>query len=111
MILLNTQILVYEEKAITYGIKKDHRIFTVIVTFLACVNPYAVQILSSKSYLFVEGSITNNAKQNPIRIVRTDASAVFESLEFSSTIVGDIRNEYIPLRESFQSTRISGDYE
>jgi hypothetical protein len=78
-------------------LKKTIAFFAVIVSFLACVDPYAVQILSSKSYLFVEGSITNSAKQNPIQIVRTDASAVFESLEFSRTIVGDIRNENIPL--------------
>lgn len=72
----------------------------VFVSFAACVDPYAVQILSTKSYLFVEGSVTNAEKQSPITIIRTDPTATFRSLEFSNTIIADIKNKNIAVAKA-----------
>lgn len=84
-------------------------IICTLALFTACVDPFPVQILSVKSYLFVEGAITDSETQNPITILRTDPNATFRSLEFSRTIIADINNEDIPVQNGRVSVLINGD--
>ncbi|WP_373511299.1 DUF4249 domain-containing protein [Persicitalea sp.] len=53
----------------------------------ACVNLYKVEIESSKSYLIVEGTVSNLPDLQVISIFRTKTDAEFKSSEFTSTIV------------------------
>ena len=53
----------------------------------ACVDLYKVEIEANKSYLIVEGTVSNLPDQQVISIFRTKTDAVFKSSEFTSTIV------------------------
>lgn len=76
---------------------KLYLFLTTLVAFVACVDPYPVQILSAKSYLFVDGTVTNLPQQESLIIYRTDPQATFRSSEFSRIIIGDIRNKNLPV--------------
>jgi len=53
----------------------------------ACIDLYKVEIQTNKSYLIVEGTISNLPERQAISIFRTKTDAVFKSSEFTSTIV------------------------
>lgn len=53
----------------------------------ACVDLYNVEIETNKSYLIIEGTVSNLPERQIISIFRTKTDAVFKSSEFTSTIV------------------------
>ncbi|MEZ4901354.1 MAG: DUF4249 domain-containing protein [Spirosomataceae bacterium] len=52
-----------------------------------CVDLYKVEIKTPKSYLIVEGTITNLPERQFVSLFRTQSNAIFKSSEFTSTIV------------------------
>lgn len=63
--------------------------FFFISSFLiifSCINPYKVEIEASRSYLIVDGTITNSDELPIISIFETNEASNFKSSQFTSTI-------------------------
>ena len=53
----------------------------------SCLEPYDVDIYTSKGYLLIDGTITNLVEQQYITIARTDPDVKYTSSEFTSQII------------------------
>jgi len=62
-----------------------------------CIDLYKVDIQTAKSYLIIEGSITNLPERQFVSVFRTKSNAVFKSSEFTSTIVAQ-KGSYNPVK-------------
>ncbi len=54
--------------------------------FISCIDPYKVEVEGSKSYLIVDGTITNTEERPIISIFETNETSNFKSSQFTSTI-------------------------
>lgn len=64
-----------------------------------CVDLYKVEIKTPKSYLIIEGSITNLPEKQFVSLFRTQSDAVFKSSEFTATIVAK-KGSYEPVKSA-----------
>jgi hypothetical protein len=62
----------------------------------SCLEPYDVDIYTSKGYLLIDGTITNLVEEQYISIARTDPDAKYISSEFTS-VINPPRKSSIPL--------------
>ncbi len=69
------------------------------ISLWGCVDLYKVEIKTPKSYLIVEGSISNLPDKQYVSIFRTKSNTVFKSSEFTSTIVA-AKSSYDPVKSA-----------
>ncbi|MDZ7935098.1 MAG: DUF4249 family protein [Emticicia sp.] len=70
--------------------------FTLCIAFLACVDPYEINISSSKGYMIIDGVLTDLNEPQFVTIFRTSENAQFKSSEFTSIILAQ-KKESIPV--------------
>jgi hypothetical protein len=61
-------------------------VVTSLFFFISCIDPYKVEVEGSKSYLIVDGTITNTEERPIISIFETNETSNFKSSQFTSTI-------------------------
>ncbi|MFT4734639.1 MAG: hypothetical protein ACI9DJ_001946 [Algoriphagus sp.] len=85
--------------------------FALAFIFLACVDTYDVNIVGSRKYLIVEGTITNIFDEDQtIRIFETDDQSDFISTDFTKTIFSK-NNEAVPVENALVRVVENGSVE
>ncbi|MFN4146840.1 MAG: DUF4249 domain-containing protein [Runella sp.] len=68
--------------------KNGYVVFVLIIAWaVGCIDPYKVEIQTPKSYLIIEGNLSNLPEKQFVSIFRTKTNTVFKSSDFTSTIV------------------------
>ncbi|AEI47719.1 hypothetical protein Runsl_1292 [Runella slithyformis DSM 19594] len=80
-----------------FNLKLSGILLPIAVFIWGCVDLYKVDIQTAKSYLIVEGSITDLPERQFISLFRTKANTIFKSSDFTSTIVAQ-KNSYDPVK-------------
>jgi len=88
--------------------KRNILIFlTFCAAFLACVDPYSIDISSSKGYIIIDGVLTDLNEPQFLTIFRTSENAQFKSSEFTSIILAQ-KKEALPVTDANAKIIVDG---